>query len=116
MTYISERIAYVKGLAEGMELSTSSREGKILHELISLLDDMSQEHKQIHLRQTELEEYVETVDEDLNEVELFLFDEDDVYDLDEDDSFLESDEDEDLIFDLDEGYDDDNSGFYSIAK
>lgn len=108
MSYISERIAYVKGLAEGMELSNTSREGKILTELIDLLDEMSDEHKHIHSRQNELEEYVEAVDEDLNEVELFLFDEDD-------DEF-DDDDDEDLIFDLEEAYDDDSEGYYELER
>ena len=36
---ITERVAYLKGLAEGMELNTDKREGKLLAAIIDVLED-----------------------------------------------------------------------------
>ena len=38
---LSEKCAYIKGLAEGMELSKESKEGKILNELLDLMSDVT---------------------------------------------------------------------------
>ena len=38
---ISEKVAYLKGLAEGLALDTESKEGKLIAAIIDVLDDMS---------------------------------------------------------------------------
>ena len=40
---IIEKVAYLKGLAEGMELDTSKKEGKLLAAIIDLLEDIALE-------------------------------------------------------------------------
>ena len=40
---ISEKVAYLKGLAEGMELDTEKKEGKLLAAIIDVLDDIALE-------------------------------------------------------------------------
>ena len=40
---IMEKVAYLKGLAEGMELDTEKKEGKLLAAIIDLLEDMALE-------------------------------------------------------------------------
>ena len=37
---ISEKVAYLKGLAEGLNLDTDSKEGKLIAAIIDVLDDM----------------------------------------------------------------------------
>ena len=39
---IIEKVAYLKGLAEGMELNTEKKEGKLLSAIIDLLEDIAQ--------------------------------------------------------------------------
>ena len=39
---ISEKVAYLKGLAEGLDLDTESKEGKLIAAIIDVLDDMSE--------------------------------------------------------------------------
>ena len=41
---ITEKVAYLKGLAEGMELDTEKKEGKLLAAIIDVLDDLSLIH------------------------------------------------------------------------
>ena len=38
---ISDKVAYLKGLAEGLALDTESKEGKLIAAIIDVLDDMS---------------------------------------------------------------------------
>lgn len=77
--YSSDRlrrdIAYIRGLMEGQVQENRAPEGKVLNQMIQLLDGMAEDHERLNVRLTELEEYVEAVDEDLNEVELLVYDE-----------------------------------------
>jgi len=40
---ITEKVAYLKGLMEGMELDTEKKEGKLLAAIIDVLDDIALE-------------------------------------------------------------------------
>ena len=44
---ISEKVAYLKGLAEGLALDTESKEGKLIAAIIDVLDDMSEKFSEI---------------------------------------------------------------------
>ena len=41
---ISEKVAYIKGLAEGLSLDEKTPEGKVLASIIDVLDDLSLIH------------------------------------------------------------------------
>ena len=38
MKHLYEEVAYLKGLAEGLEISTESKEGKIIHKIVEALE------------------------------------------------------------------------------
>ena len=115
---ITEKVAYLKGLADGLGLDKDTKEGKLFAAIIDILDDMALEMRDIEDEQCEIEEGLDAVSDDLNDVEEFLyeaFDDEDEDDEDEDDD----DEDdpaygttcpnceEDIFFDedvLEEGY------------
>lgn len=84
---ILEKVAYMKGLAEGIGLDVKSKEGKLLKVMMDILDDIALELQDIRDEQGDLEEGLDAVSEDLADVETYLFD------LDEDDE--EDDEDDD---------------------
>ncbi len=109
MEYLEKRISYLRGLADGFEVGEASREGKILAGMIEVLDELTSEVKAVYRRLEETEEYVEAVDEDLNDVELFLFDDDDrMYEAveDEDDEkYTLADLDHEDYYDLDDSDD-----------
>lgn len=73
---ISERIAYVKGLAEGMKLDTESKEGKIISSIIDILADISEEIDAINEEQFNIADQLDEVDEDLSTLEEIIYDED----------------------------------------
>ena len=93
---ISEKVAYLKGLAEGMELDTEKKEGKLIAAIIDVLDEMSIRFEDIDDNLVDLEDGLDAVSDDLEDVEDIVFedwdDEDDEYDEYEED---ELDEDED---------------------
>lgn len=90
---ISEKVAYIKGLAEGMELDTDSKEGKILSAIIDVLGDICDEIDALDDAQIELAEQLDAVDEDLSDVEEIIY-EDDEYDDEYDDEEYDDDDDE----------------------
>lgn len=88
---IIERVAYLKGLAEGMSLNTEKGEGKLLAAIIDVLEDVALELEDVWDAQAELADGLDAVSDDLEDVEDVVFEEYDEDDEDDDDF----DEDED---------------------
>ena len=82
---ITEKVAYLKGLAEGMELNAEKKEGKLLLAIIDVLEDIALELSDIEDAQEELGEGLDAVSDDLEDVEDLLYGEDDEpeYELDD---------------------------------
>ena len=74
---ITEKVAYLKGLAEGMELDTGKKEGKLLAAIIDVLEDIALELVDMQEAQEELGDGLDAVSDDLEDVEDLLFGEDD---------------------------------------
>ena len=92
---ITEKIAYLKGLAEGMELDTEKKEGKLLSAIIDVLEDIALELEDIHDETSELADGLDAVSDDLEDVEDVVFGEEDEDEDDEDSEYYEDDLDED---------------------
>ena len=73
---ICEKIAYIKGLAEGLDLDTTTKEGKILNAIIDLLGDITEEICDIEEGCDELCEQIDAVDEDLASLEEIIYEDD----------------------------------------
>lgn len=82
---ITEKVAYLKGLAEGMELDTGKKEGKLLAAIIDVLEDIALELSDLEDAQEELGDGLDAVSDDLEDVEDLLYgdDEDGEYELDD---------------------------------
>ena len=81
---ISEKVAYLKGLAEGLALDTESKEGKLIAAIIDVLDDMSEKFVDLEDELCDVEDGLDAVSDDLEDVEDVVFDEYDEEDDDED--------------------------------
>ena len=79
---LTEKIAYLKGMLEGMEIDKDSKEGKIYSAIMDILTDMALTIEDMADYVDELSEQVDEIDEDLADVEEFL---DDECDCDDDD-------------------------------
>jgi DNA-directed RNA polymerase subunit RPC12/RpoP len=75
MSYLKERVSYLKGLAEGMKLDDSNNEGILLKAIIEVMDEIASEVDKVEELQEQLSEQVDTIDEDLGEIEGIIFDE-----------------------------------------
>ena len=93
---ILEKVAYMKGLAEGLGLDTKTKEGKLLTVMIDLLDDIALELEELNEAQMELEEGLDAVSDDLNDVETYIYEMDGEFDEDEDEDEDEFDEDDEV--------------------
>jgi len=94
MDYLYQKVAYLKGLAEGMEIEEESKEGKLLIHIIDALEEFAHVITDMIENYEDLEEYVEYIDEDLSDVEdeIYGYDEfDDEYDYYPFDNFDEED-------------------------
>ena len=96
---IMERVAYLKGLAEGMELDVEKKEGKLLAAIIDVLEDIAMELEDLWDGEEELAEGLDAVSDDLEDVEDVLFE-----DLDDED-YEDEDDDEYELDELDEDED-----------
>jgi DNA-directed RNA polymerase subunit RPC12/RpoP len=98
---LSEKVAYLKGLAEGLELE-AGKETKLLTAIIDTLEDAADEMNAINERTAKLETKAETVSDELDTIEKSLFS---MGDFDFDD---EDDEDDDDWCDCDDDDDEDD--------
>ena len=92
---ITEKVAYLKGMAEGMELDTEKKEGKLLAAIIDVLEDIALELEDIHDETSELADGLDAVSDDLEDVEDVVFGDEDEDEDDEDSEYYEDDLDED---------------------
>ena len=88
---LTEKIAYIKGLTEGLSLDESKPEVKVINAIIDLLDDIAYDVKDLEELYDELSEEVDEIDQDLADVEDELFDDDDE-DYDDFDDFDDEEE------------------------
>jgi formylmethanofuran dehydrogenase subunit E len=82
---ISEKVSYLKGLAEGLALDTESKEGKLISAIIDVLDEMADKFAEIEDELCDVEDGLDAVSDDLSDVEEALFDMDDEDDADDED-------------------------------
>ena len=76
MKDMEQQVAYLQGLAEGMKLDKTD-EGKIITQILDLLEDMAASVSDLEMNLDDLSDYVDAVDADLADVEDELFGEDD---------------------------------------
>ena len=80
---ISEKVAYLKGLAEGLALDTDTKEGKLIAAIIDVLDDMAEKFVDLEDELCDVEDGLDAVSDDLSDVEEALYEMDDEDDEDE---------------------------------
>ena len=98
---LKEKVAYLKGLAEGLGLDSESKEGKLITVIIDTLSDMAVEIEDLNENALDIGEELDAISSDLADVEEYLFD-------DDDDDYDDYDDDDFMDFDDDDDYDDDD--------
>ena len=86
---ISEKVAYLKGLAEGLDLDTQkSKEGKLISVMIGILEEVALSIEDLDENALALGEEIDALSDDLADVESIVYDEDED-ETDVDDNFAE---------------------------
>ena len=104
----SEKVAYLKGLAEGMGIQEDAGQGKLFKVIIDILEDLALDLADTKDSLVDLTDGMEDLSDDLAELE------DEFYDCLIDDEDEDEDDEEE---DEDEEYDEDEDGepvFYSV--
>lgn len=91
MENIKEKIAYLEGMAEGLNVN-DKQETILIREMLLVIRDMADTIDHLQNNQLEVDEYLRTIDEDLTDLENEVYGED----LDNDD-FLDGEDDHKLI-------------------
>jgi phage FluMu protein Com len=91
MKTLREKVAYIRGLAEGMDLNKDEPHTKLLLQIMDLLGEVVDELEDLNERIEDAEDLVDALDEDLADVEEYVFedDEDDYCNCHDDDDFSE---------------------------
>ena len=109
---ISEKSAYLKGLMDGLKLSTETDEGKMISAIVDLLGDLCKKVTDIEDTTIAISDELDEIEEDLDAIEDYILDEEEDYE-DEEDLWDEEDEEEDYE---EEGFDfgDEDTTIYEV--
>lgn len=93
---ITEKVAYLKGLADGLAIDTEkSKEGKLISVIIDILEEMGMSIEDLEENTTALGEELDAVSDDLADVEEILYEDDE--DEDEDECCCGEDDEDDFF-------------------
>ena len=85
MSKLTDKVSYLKGLADGMKLNMDKDANKLIMEILGALGEFAEEMQVMSNAHDELNEYVESIDDDLADLEETLFGDDDEMEMDDDD-------------------------------
>lgn len=89
---VTEKAAYLRGLFEGLDLEEKKDETKLFKAMLDVIDDLAMSVADLEDELALVTEQVDAVDEDLDDLEQFVYDEcDDDCCCDEDDDVYEVD-------------------------
>ena len=90
---LGEKVSYLKGLMEGLDIGESTKEGRIISVMADILQDMALSIEDMQDQIDEVAEVVDIIDEDLGEIERDFYEIDDDCCCDDDDCDCYDDDD-----------------------
>ena len=82
---VSEKVAYLKGLMEGLKIDAESDNGKMFKAIIDVLDEVSLEIEDLTDEVMEVGDGLDVISDDLADVEELVYDDEDEDEDEEDD-------------------------------
>ena len=113
MEDLIKKVAYLKGYAEGLDISPKSDEGKLIMKLIDVMGEMADTIENLNRRVDDTEDFQDEIDECVLAIADDLYGDDDYYDGDEDGLDM-YDDDEDMDGYGDDEFDDGGSDYFEI--
>jgi hypothetical protein len=74
---LTEKASYINGLVDGMDLDTTTKEGKVIAALLGLCNDLCNAVSDLTSDVEQIYEELDAIDEDLTDVEDYIFDDED---------------------------------------
>ena len=75
---ISEKVAYLKGLSDGLNIDTEkSKEGKLISVIIDILEEVGMSIEDLEENATAMGEEIDAISDDLSDVEEIVYEDDD---------------------------------------
>ncbi|HAL74053.1 MAG TPA: hypothetical protein DCM45_03040, partial [Clostridiales bacterium] len=84
MSYLSERISYIRGLAEGLRIEDENDQGRFMLALVSVMEEIVETIDEIEENNEELLDYLQALEEKLS---AWQEDEDGYEDFDNDEEY-----------------------------
>ena len=81
---VLEKAAYLKGLADGLELDSATKEGKLLLAIVDAFGEIAEEVDALGENALDIAEEIDALSEDMSDIEEIIFGDDDC-DCDDDD-------------------------------
>jgi len=78
---MSEKVSYLQGLSEGLNITDGSPQGKIISGILNVLNEMADELNKLQVDLVEVREYMESIDDDLLDLEETIFEEDEFMEI-----------------------------------
>lgn len=72
---LAEKVAYIKGLAEGLGIDDKSKEGRIIKLILEVMEDMAESIEDLDRDCTEMSDQINSIDEDLESLENDFYEE-----------------------------------------
>ncbi len=88
---VSEKVAYLKGLADGLGVKDSTNEGKLMLAVIDVLEAMAYDIEAVDAHAKDLSDSISDINEDMEYLEDLC-----IGDMDDDDEELDDDSDDDV--------------------
>lgn len=85
MKSISEHLGYIHGMMDGLKLNKDDETVKIIGMIVNVLDDLNAKVDALEAEQMELNDYVESIDDDLAELEMEHDSDGGLHDMNDDD-------------------------------
>ena len=85
MMTVTEKVAYLKGLVEGLDFDKDDKETKVINAVLDVLEDLALAVSDLDDEMVVVTEQLDAVDEDLADLEEIFYDECDDCDCDCDD-------------------------------
>ena len=101
MSKLTDRISYLKGMAAGMKLNMDKDANKLMLEMLTVMGEMAEEMAAMTEAHNDLNEYVESIDDDLADLEETLFG-DEEQEADGEEGEIDEEDDEDDADEMDE--------------
>lgn len=86
---LTEKAAYLRGLADGLSLDPEKAETKMFNAIMDVIDDLALTASDTEDSLALLSEQVDAVDEDLDELESFVYEDEDDDEFEDDDDYFE---------------------------